>query len=360
MPDPTSKRPKKSAAKPTKSGVKGTRRKQARTPRPTPPSAPGVERGGYDYRFVLAARAATGELDAALDNPMGPSFEIVDGRLIAMLRTPIDIRGVQHLLEVFDGMEPDRGRRGERPFVPPPPGVPFLRVRLDVTPYLPAILREFMADHGEFLRRTREFSALEEPPDANDSEARHRWERAFDTFVSMRDDPSNNNYNDRALVARIKESGRLYTSGRAAALRKAWNANCHEFSALLLRSAYPDEKSDTLSDHRQLRATRPLAAAEARVGDIVMFFAHGLDDPETRARGGLIHSALVIRVSAPKEELIEVLEKQDPIVAMSTRTVAEIRDYYAAKHRGTAITTEIRFYRCPHAAAAPGAKRPQS
>lgn len=358
MPDPTRKRPKKSAAKPTKSGVKVTRGKPARAPRPTPPTAP--ERGGYDYRFALAERARTGELGAALDNPMGPSFEIVDGRLIAMLRTPIDIVGVQHLLEVFDGMEPDRGRRGERPFVPPPPGLPFLRVRLDVTPYLPAVLREFMANHGEFLRRTREFMALDGPPNANDSEARHQWERAFDTFVSMRDDPVNNNYTDRELVARIQASDKRYTSGRAAALRKAWNANCHEFSALLLRSAYPDETSDTLSDHRPLRATPPLSVSEARVGDLVMFFAHGLDDPETRARGGLIHSALVIRVSAPRDELIEVLEKQDPIVAMSTRTVAEIRDYYAAKHRGTAITTEIRYYRCSHAAADPGPRRPQS
>ena len=70
---------------------------------------------------------------------------------------------------------------------------------------------------------------------------------------------------------------------------------------------------------------------------------------EVKAKGGLIHSALVIRVSAHLPEFIEVLEKQDPAVALATRTIAEIRDHYAAKHRGTAVTTEIRFYRCPPA-----------
>jgi len=45
--------------------------------------------------------------------------------------------------------------------------------------------------------------------------------------------------------------------------------------------------------------------------------------------------------------MIEVLEKQNPVTMMSTRTVAEIRDSYERERPGTGVAIEIRYYRHP-------------
>ena len=263
--------------------------------------------------------------------------------MIATLRTPVDLQGVQQLLEIINAKELDPSRRGPS-FIPPPVGLPFFVVKLDITSFLPTAIREFMVNHGDFLRHTREFSKLEEPPAEDDGKARSVWEGLFDSYATMRDDPINRAMDNAAVLAKAKGSRTRIPTGR---LRPAWNVNCHEFAALLFRSAYPDDPSKTLSNFKELRTTRPLAISEVRVGDLVMLFSHGLDDPEIKEKGGLSHSALIIRVAAPREDMIEVLEKQNPVTMMSTRTVAEIRDSYERARPGTGVTIEIRYYRHP-------------
>jgi len=198
------------------------------------PSFETAKPGQLGYRIALAEGSEFGEPGVASGPPLGHSFEIVDGRLIATLRTPVDIHGVQQLLEIINAKELDPSRRGP-PFIPPPVGLPFFIVKLDITSFLPTTIRKFMVDHGDFLRHTREFSKLEEPPAEDDGKARAVWEGLFDTYAKMRDDPINRSMGNAAVLTKAKKSStRIPKEG----LRQAWNANCHEFAALLFRSAH--------------------------------------------------------------------------------------------------------------------------
>lgn len=78
---------------------------------------------------------------------------------------------------------------------------------------------------------------------------------------------------------------------------------------------------------------RPVERSQVQVGDIAVFHAgkaikggEGGEEAVVMPKDGIIHSAIVIRVSGSEIELLEKTDPQDP---MATRTVDEVLSHYA-------------------------------
>lgn len=180
---------------------------------------------------------------------------------------------------------------------------------VDVTDELPAELRSALGDLGSYYKEYRDHVDKEGFPTCDSQTG---WNAEF--TGNLKPGPSE--------LAR---------------------ANCHWMVNLILsgkRPAHSDE-GEMVDSSVQGRGPHDIVSREkVRVGDVAAFVSGVPVRPDSGGDmigvGGVIHAALVIRVSGADAAGIQVLEKVNPRRPIGTRTVAEILAHYTMQ-RATVI-----------------------
>jgi outer membrane protein OmpA-like peptidoglycan-associated protein len=214
------------------------------------------------------------------------------------------------------------------------------RVDLDITPFLPANIRKYLAEMEEFYKKYR----------AHVKKKGRTLDEVFDEYNKLfkkAKTPAETKDIERKQDAAVKD----WYSGEPP-WPKEYHAACHQFLMLITSGAATGTTpgahagpkyetplgmslADILASYQDaLRGKgeyRLIKRSEVRPGDVVVFRT-GVPIKGKFGVGGVIHSALVIRVSGGE---IEVLEKTNPHDPMATRTVGEILKRYS-KEKATA------------------------
>ncbi|MCY1060367.1 DUF4157 domain-containing protein [Nannocystis sp. SCPEA4] len=336
---------------------------------PSPGELERMRRAAGDHTEPTRRLAALGRLTRYAEpspheeNAEGLSFELVDGRLLARVKRPDDIAGLVTLAGAFAGLSREVEGPPPKRFDPTAVAIPGT---VDMTEYLPASVQQFMAAHQQYLRYAAEFDQLNAAAKRTGGKlgkaTRQQWTAGFAAHATRAETTTAASQGrgdlERRLAVVEQEQRRLWEekpgamdrdldreaadtrvalrdlspadyesvgAARVDAMRARWAAPCHAFTLLLFREASSLASSadiyaivDSLKRERVTsRSTR-----DARVGDLAVFTA--TETSVARSDYGIVHSALVIRVSGPDLADIEVLEKRDPNQPMSTRTVAQI------------------------------------
>jgi hypothetical protein len=259
----------------------------------------------------------------------GLSFLLAEGKLVATVYSVEDILAVtilvQTMNEMADYTKKPRGKHFSTTGMKFPPGK---KTKIDVTPYLPVPIQEFIFNYGAYLRHTREFAAINPLPEGNDDLAKSEWHKKLLLYIPHKeraDKDAETAGTATSTSGLLGATNRDYVDKkpiepRVRRMADTWQLNCHAFTTLLFTDLDPSNSASLAESLAELQKTPSIPAADVRIGDLVSF----IRTPKKSSDDALVHTALVIRVSGPGLDMIEVLEKRNPAVAMSTRTVAEI------------------------------------
>jgi len=264
-------------------------------------------------KFVQVHREATNFLEGP--DLRTPSFEykLVGGRLHVRITSADDMIHVAELIVTLSEYAGKRVSEGD------------LALRLidsamkssivDITPELPSALQDAFADLHGYYRKYNEQVGEKGIPEC-------------DSMVSE------GKISAVKWLSSFSDKFRRAERGQIVVMSK----NCHWLVDLLLSGTRPMESVEGTKMESSLRGHGPhevIPASAVRVGDVAVFVSGTILRPDGEGdvipAGGVIHSAVIIRVSRLDESDIQVLEKRDPRRPMDTRTVAAILAHYQAE-----------------------------
>ena len=211
----------------------------------------------------------------------------------------------------------------------------------DVTPFLPESLQRYMTELEKYYEAFRKYIEKQgfTPDDIFDK---------FGKLIAKAKSPEEK----AELESKQTEEVQKWYRGMPE-IPDEYHAACHQFVTLetagsvsgvepgsYVGQTYGDPlKADLEAIVASLQSSlkgkgpyRPVAANDVQIGDIAVFLTgktiKGSEDSPEIAKGGAIHSAMVIRVKGSEVELLEKTNPHDP---MATRTVKEVLTKYSSE-----------------------------
>lgn len=325
---------------------------------------PQVEGKKKEHTWDYAKREREYESDAQV--PKAFNYEFINHRLIAHTFSGSDIKSIADFLVAFYAPHPeekyDPGTE-EKLKAYRAKASDGDRVDIDVTPFLPAYMQTYLASLENFFKNYREqIKTFGTDP----TEIRAKQCEILGLSPEVSDDEYFEAYRNagkdkQMQVDKLSEKiSQFYSQVRDNPRSpRSFSINCHDFTSFitnnktdinstdqadqgvpLFNSSYEtDIKSaidGTAEDPKYTQIGTGENPADVKIGDIAVFLSgvelyakgEGPKPFHQLKTGDLIHSAVIMKVTEPALDKMEIFEKKDPFKDTGTRTVSEVLVHY--------------------------------